>query len=458
MDITLKDKNGVVLHTANKYCEEDINVSIETQEISMTPSVDEQVQEGLFGKVIVFGDENLVSENIKKGINLFGVEGGFDAVDTRDATATSNDIVQGTTAYVNNIKINGNVPNNGELEFEPSDEEQVIPAGLTSGGMVKAADITKLSEYEVCLTLANSIENPSVYEGTTATALDIKKGKTAYSNGEKITGELEIVDGGELETSFISSLDISLGANCTKLPESLTSIRKYAFYQCTNLALTELPDTVTDIQINAFYQCTNLALTKLPSNLQMIRGYAFYQCTNLALTELPDTVIDIDDQAFRGCSKLALTKLPNNLEHIGAMAFYDCKKLEITEIPQSVTSLEGTSFQNCTKLKTIVVHENIKSIDSSTFRGCTSLTEVTLKGAIKTIAIHSFNGCSNLTKFVMPNITGTITLGGTNAFEGTPIANGAGYIYIPDDLVDTFKSNTNWGNFADQIKPISELN
>lgn len=157
MKIILKNKDGAVLHTANKYCEEDITVRVETQEITMTPSATEQVEEGLFNKVTVQGDEDLVAENIKKGKNIFGVEGEFDAVDTRDANATINDIAEGTTAYVNNQKIEGTVPNNGELQYEPSDEEQTIPAGITTGGTVKAADITTLNEYKECLIVANSI-------------------------------------------------------------------------------------------------------------------------------------------------------------------------------------------------------------------------------------------------------------------------------------------------------------
>jgi hypothetical protein len=191
MDITLKDKNGVTLHTAKKHCKEDITVRVETQEIEITPSVTEQVEEGLFNKVIVQGDANLVPENIKIGTNIFGVEGGFDAVDTRDANATINDIAEGTTAYVNNQKIKGTVPNNGELQYEPSDEEQTIPSGITSGGVIKATDITKLNEYEACLTLANSIDNLDDYTDTTATAEDILEGKIAYIKGERVVGTLK---------------------------------------------------------------------------------------------------------------------------------------------------------------------------------------------------------------------------------------------------------------------------
>lgn len=157
MDITLKDTKGIVFHTAKKYCEEDISVKVNAEEVNIIPSSETQVTEGIISKVTVLGDEDLLPENIKKGVNIFGIDGGFDAVDTRDATVTVADVVEGKTVYVNNQKVIGTIPDNGTLEFEPSDNEQVIPSGVTAGGIVKAADITTLNEYNECLTIANSI-------------------------------------------------------------------------------------------------------------------------------------------------------------------------------------------------------------------------------------------------------------------------------------------------------------
>lgn len=50
----------------------------------------------------------------------------------------------------------------------------------------------------------------------------------------------------------------------------------------------------------------------------------------------------------------------------------------------------------------------------------------------------------------------TCQLGNTNSFGNTPIANGTGYIYVPRSLVDTYKSATNWSNYANQIRAIED--
>lgn len=45
----------------------------------------------------------------------------------------------------------------------------------------------------------------------------------------------------------------------------------------------------------------------------------------------------------------------------------------------------------------------------------------------------------------------------SNDLKGTTIEKGTGYVYVPDDMVDTYKSATNWSAYASQIKGMSEL-
>lgn len=67
----------------------------------------------LIGNQTIKGDANLLSENIKSGVTIFGVSGtlgsGGTSTDTTDATATAGDILLGKTAYVNNRKVTGTI-------------------------------------------------------------------------------------------------------------------------------------------------------------------------------------------------------------------------------------------------------------------------------------------------------------------------------------------------------------
>lgn len=50
----------------------------------------------------------------------------------------------------------GTMPNNGELNYTPTTEEQTIPAGYTSGGIIEAVPIDKVG-YDNCIVLVNDI-------------------------------------------------------------------------------------------------------------------------------------------------------------------------------------------------------------------------------------------------------------------------------------------------------------
>ena len=126
----------------------------------------------------------------------------------------------------------------------------------------------------------------------------------------------------------------------------------------------------------------------------------------------------------------------------------------ITKLPKGVTKIRDSAFVYCTNLKKIELHEEITEIGANTFADCTNLEEVIIKGNFNKTNRMAFGRCSKLTKIVFVNITKVPSLG-LYTFLSTPIDSGSGFIYVPDNLVDTFKANSSWSSY--QIKPITEL-
>ena len=86
-----------------------------------------------------------------------------------------------------------------------------------------------------------------------------------------------------------------------------------------------------------------------------IRPYAFYKCTNLALTSLPSGLTSIGANAFNKCRSLALTSLPSGITSIGINVFRDCTGLTSITFNGKPNSISSSAFNRCTNLKTINV-------------------------------------------------------------------------------------------------------
>ena len=69
---------------------------------------------------------------------------------------------------------------------------------------------------------------------------------------------------------------------------------------------------------------------------------------------------------------------------------------------------------------------------------------------------YMFSSCRKLEAVVIDSPS-VFRLTNANALSNSGIQRGTGFVYVPDNLVDEYKSATNWTTYADQIKPLSEL-
>jgi len=173
--------------------------------------------------------------------------------------------------------------------------------------------------------------------------------------------------------------------------------------------------------------------------------------------ELYDKGYDDGAALMRQRAELSLTAYSDEqLKTIGEYAFFGCRSLADVDAP-NCTYIGNYAFQYCVALKEINFPSLTKLGEaySYSFSRCTGLVKADF-GCVESIGGYAFQLCSNLTTLIIRTPT-VCTLQGVSAINSTAINSNKGYVYVPDNLVDSYKAATNWATFADQIKPLSEL-
>ena len=145
---------------------------------------------------------------------------------------------------------------------------------------------------------------------------------------------------------------------------------------------------------------TNASYT-IPDGVTLINSYAFYDCTSLKEVTIPNSVTEIGDSAFLGCKSLTKVTIPDSVTKIGYGAFSGCTSLKEIAIPNSVTEIGNYAFLGCTSLKKVTIPNSVTEIGYSAFEGCTSLTSVTLPDSAE-IGTSAFSGCTSLKEITLP--------------------------------------------------------
>ena len=172
-----------------------------------------------------------------------------------------------------------------------------------------------------------------------------------------------------------------------------------------------------------------------------LADYSLYRHTALTSINFPN-LTSTGEHCFEFCSGITNVSMPN-VTNIKTYSFNGCTGLTSISLPEAMT-LGTYAFNECTHLATVSVPK-LTTLGANTFQNCKALNSFDVSATVTQIPANCFNG-SGL-KHIILRRTSMVSLANVNAFANTPIATYDGAIYVPSDLVDTYKANNLWKNF-----------
>jgi len=262
-----------------------------------------------------------------------------------------------------------------------------------------------------------------------ASALDIEvqnaDGVTIYYNYINNGTELEVTSRVGQNGYYKYQGNVAIPEEVTYMNRTrkVTSIGGAAFWNCSITSIT-IPNSVTSIGKGAFSDCSGLTSVTIPNSVTSIVNYAFYYCSGLTSITIPNSVTSIGEGAFQYCSGLTSITIPNSVTSIGKYAFENCSGLTSITIPNSVTSIGKYAFENCSGLTSVTIGSGVTSIGSEAFDGVDIPTIISL--------IEN--------PFTITGKTSNYRTFSQNTFNNATL-------YVPKGTIDKYKATDGWKDF-----------
>ena len=161
---------------------------------------------------------------------------------------------------------------------------------------------------------------------------------TAVRASSDLTGSVTIQDN-------TTSIDVCAfaGTKITKItiPDSVTSIYRFAFLGCTDLTSVELPESVSSLGDGAFKDCTNLSSIKFSKSLSALPAGCFYNCKSLkGEFVIPRHIVLVDKYCFLDCDDLTTITIKNADCYLGKKSVFS--KTVVGDYETTIEDRSGT--------------------------------------------------------------------------------------------------------------------
>ena len=229
--------------------------------------------------------------------------------------------------------------------------------------------------------------------------------------------------------------------------DRVDSVGDYAFASASKLTSVSMPN-VTSVGNYAFNGASGLVTIDIP-NIETVGNYAFTSIP--AITRLDsDKITSIGNWAYNKCANLEYVNLPN-ATLVGEYAFAGCPALTEAIIPK-VEMVFNFCFEGSAALRKVVCYSATRLINYC-FRNCTGL-EIVDCAPTTALTSGNFATTTKLSHLILRNTS--VHNPSDDCLKTTRIASGNGYIYVPRNLIDSYKVATNWVTYANQFRALED--
>ena len=256
---------------------------------------------------------------------------------------------------------------------------------------------------------------------------------------------------------YSGSVTIPATVTCNGTTYLVTSIGKFAFYNCSSLTSVTIPNSVTSIGVSAFDSCSGLMSVSIPNSVTFIGNGAFSYCSGLTSVTISNSVTSIGDEVFSGCSGLISITIPNSVTSIGNWAFNECIGLTSVTIPNSVIYIGEGAFRYCSSLMSVTIPNSVTTIGDSAFDHCSGLMSVTIPNSVTSIKDDAFHACLSLKDMYSYIANPTAVQMSSYAFYDMSADYSGRTLHVLQGTGDIYRADAHWypyfGRIVDDLIP-----
>ena len=275
------------------FDEEDLTASVTYRGDSYDTYVDEYS-----GSVVI--PSTVTYNYVKYSVTSIGYYAFYGCSGLTSVTIPNSVTSIGHTAFygcsgLTSVTIPNSVTSIGDVAFSgcKSLTSVTIPNSVTSIGHATFYGCSGLTS----VTIGNgvtSIDTEALFRGCISlNSIIVESGNTVYDSRNNCNAIIET-----------ASNTLIVGCQSTIIPNSVTSIRWWAFEDCSSLTSVTIPNSVTSIGYGAFSDCTGLTSVTIGNSVTSIEESTFEDCSNLKNVIIGSSVKVLEDHAFYNCSSI----------------------------------------------------------------------------------------------------------------------------------------------------------